>query len=106
MHVLHLDILEISYKGTGFIAREACEHKNPRLTHHVELKNLDMLHREGTWSPFGLLAQCQHLQGHRRGTVAEDGEASRYRNPDSGVEIGNQVGSHHTVRQEEPILGF
>ena len=41
-----------------------------------------------------------------RGTVAEDGEASRYRNPDLGVEIGNQVGSLRTVRQEEPILGF
>ena len=34
MHVLHLDILEISYKGTGFIARAACEDKNLHSTHH------------------------------------------------------------------------
>lgn len=34
MHVLHLDILEISHKGTGFIAREACEHRNLHSPHH------------------------------------------------------------------------
>ena len=34
MHVLHLDILEISYKGTGFIAREARQHKDLRSPHH------------------------------------------------------------------------
>lgn len=41
MHVLHLDILEISYKGTGFIAREACGHKNLHSPHHEA--NLEIL---------------------------------------------------------------